>query len=308
MSEFDVHLSVARASSICVCEMSTFCSACDCVETLGKMLFGASEHAWALTVFCCGRNVLARDICLCAWLMWGDSCNELVRESEWSGACERMLEQMDSQEAVRGFAMLARLLYERDGQFERAQFLYERRCDLTDSATLAQFVVLRALRGDVKGAMETVEQLEKGSQLYYFTLGLIHEHGCNFSGALAALAQCSQSASVLVCKGRVLLKKGLLGESLAAFEEGLSLRSELDEQEAVRVECQVAVLRAEMSGKTAEAEELFRRRLVLNVRDDEAWLDLSVVQCEKREWSAALESAQQCAELRVVRDALCCRT
>jgi tetratricopeptide (TPR) repeat protein len=159
--------------------------------------------------------------------------------------------------------------------------------------------VLQSLRGNVQDALQRAEELAvQNEQLYHFTLAQIHQHASNLSASLAALEKCEQTAAVLALKGKVLHKKGLAARALEVFDQALERKSELEENDVSRLQCQAAVLRAELKGQHQEAMELLRQRLTNNVRDDQCWLDLAVVQGESGNWEDALQSCEQCLELR----------
>ncbi len=284
---FDVDLSVARSCSACICELSEFCHAVDVIRTVARMMQQKAERVFSLTLFCCAHNDRARELCMCAWLLVCDSHSELTKEDGWSDACERVLLQMEGEEndefTKQGFASLARLLFECDGQLERSASLFERHCDLQDHVTLAQYSVLQALRGNIKDALKRVEDLARDSpQLYFFTLAVIQQRNGNIGAALAAIQRCEQTAEVLICKGRILLKKGLPSLALQAFQDALLRKSELPKVEISRIECQIAMMQAESLGKYDEAEERINARLKSNIRDDEAWLELAIVQGQRK--------------------------
>ncbi len=294
---FELELTLARACAAACEELVYFASLDDAVSTLGKMVGGtANERVWRVAVFCCSDR--ARPTMATAWLLHGH--DRLVGwPPSLTTACERLLDELsDPDEAARGFAALAHLFHDAEEDAERAAQVYEKRCRLSDPATLAHYASVLAARGDVRGALGVLERLPERAQLYYWSRGCVFDRAGNWDAALDALDKCAPSAAVLMAQSRVLLRKGLKGKALARLEQAAALRHQLEAEEATQLLCDVAVLRSDMFGETAEAMRHLRRRLAGNASDDRAWLDLARVQCDAGDYEAAKRSIDRCRELR----------
>ncbi len=292
--EFECELAVARACAAACEELSFFADAGDVVATLLRMAGESGGRVWRLALLCCcGER--ARDLLRCAWLLGHEPWALAREEMGWAAACERVLNELaPCENAARGFAVLARLVS--DG--EQAQALFEQKCDLTDAATLAHYAVLLATRGDVRGALAALERLPERSQLFFVARGQVHAAAGNLEAALDAWDKCTASAAVLVAQSGAWRSKGLGRRALELAERAWNLRHELGEEAALRLQCHIAVMRAEVCGETREAERVLHSVVTSNFRDDDAWFDLAAVQSEAGAWEEAEASIEQCLELR----------
>jgi tetratricopeptide (TPR) repeat protein len=293
--EFECELVLARACAAACEEMSFFSDAGDIVATLVRLAGDSSGRVWRLALLCCcGER--ARDLMSCAWLLSREP-EGLAREPKgWAAACERVLSEMPpSEETARGFATLARIVPDR----ALAQTLYEQRCSLdAEPVTLAHYAVLLAALGDAKTALSVLDRLPERSQVFFFARGLVYEAAGNLEAALDAWESCAASAAVLAAQSAAWRKKGLVKQALQLAERAWQMRHELGEEASLRLQCPIAVMRAEVRGETREAENSLRRVICDNVRDDCAWFDLATVQCEACQWDEAEASIEQCLELR----------
>ena len=292
--EFECELAVARACAAACEEMVFFADADNVLATVARLTAGCGARVWRLALLCC-VGVRAREMLQCAWLLSPEP-EGVANTSGWSEACQRVLEELGPcDEAERGFPALVRLLPDK----QAALSLCERKCNLVEPAVLAQHAVLvAAVRGDTKAALALLERLPERSQTYFFPQGLVFEAGGNLEAALDAWGKCAPSAAVRMAECGAWRRKGVGQKALACAEEAWQLRHELGEEMALRLQCQIAVMRAETCGETSEALWLLRSATMANASDDCAWFDLAAVQCETGEWEAAETSNEQCLELR----------